>query len=47
MDMEFHYYITYLIAARAGFDPHAALVVLPGNQATSLTYWARNSTGLK
>ena len=32
MDFEFHYYMTYLIAARAGFDPHDARLLAYSSQ---------------
>ena len=32
MDLEFHYYITYLIAAKAGFDPEKALIIAYSSQ---------------
>ena len=32
MDIEFHYYMTYLIAARAGFSPGEAAIVAQSAQ---------------
>ena len=32
MDIEFHYYMTYLIAARAGFTPAEAAIGLDHDQ---------------
>jgi len=34
MDIEFHYYITYLIAARAGFGPEDAFIIAYSSQYT-------------
>ena len=34
MDIEFHYYITYIIALRAGFNPHDAYLIAYSSQYT-------------
>ena len=41
MDIEFHYYMTYLIAARAGFDPDNAPCwpIPPSSSTTTTSYF--------